>query len=77
MISPRFLSDIGMWVAVEFQGMGYGKRMLQELLSKLKAEGIKWVTYNVDENNAASIALAESLGFDLYSTEPRVYKLQL
>jgi len=69
MISPRYLDantvDIGMWVSVDFQGKGYGKRILGTLLAELKSKGVKEVVYETDKDNMASIALAKSLGFKL------------
>ena len=69
MISPRYIGprtvDIGMWVDVDFQGKGYGKRMLGALLAELKSKGVQEVVYEADKDNLASIALAKSLGFNL------------
>ena len=82
MISPRYLDpktvDIGMWVSVDFQGKGYGKRMLSNLLNRLTSKGVKEVVYETDKDNMASIALAESLGFKMYDdSNMLVFKLAL
>lgn len=82
MISPRYLNfdtvDIGMWVSIEFQGKGYGKRILETLLTMLKQDGVREVIYETDIENKASAALAQSLGFQLTSdAESLVFKLTL
>ncbi len=82
MISPRYLDsktvDIGMWVNVDFQGKGYGKRILNDLLTKLVSEGVEEVVYETDKDNLASVALAKSLGFKLLDdSEALVFKLYL
>jgi ribosomal-protein-alanine N-acetyltransferase len=47
----------------EYQGRGFGKKLLKELLEILKEKGIKAVFLEVRENNAPAIRLYEKNGF--------------
>ncbi len=67
MVSPRFLSahevDIGIWIASDKQGKGYGVKVLSELFASLRSRGVEKIIYETDADNIASIRLARSLGF--------------
>ncbi len=67
--------------APEFRNMGYGSKLLSELLCALKAKGAFVLRDNVDKENVASLALhkkcgfkiAEGEAFDYLSNEPDPY----
>lgn len=71
MISPSFSipeqAEIGIWIAVNQQGKGYGKQALLELIKLLTERGIRKIIYETDFDNLASINLAKSLNFELES----------
>ncbi|MCH5281978.1 MAG: ribosomal protein S18-alanine N-acetyltransferase [Lachnospiraceae bacterium] len=53
---------------------GIGKKLLEELLSRLKEQGITSVTLEVRKSNQAAIALYESLGFVLEGQRKNFYE---
>jgi len=75
MVSPQFLDtdtvDIGIWVAVDMQGKGYGHKILTTLFDWLRSKKVKKVFYDADSHNTASINLATSLGFEIESQDAK------
>ena len=69
MISPCYLTpdtvEIGLWIAPDKQGEGYGSQAFTELLSRLEKENVTNVIYETEPENVASVHLATSLGFRL------------
>ena len=52
-----------MTVAPEFQGQGFGRRLLEQVLQQLRAAGAECMFLEVRESNAPAIALYEGIGF--------------
>lgn len=50
-------------VAASRRGQGFGRRLMDELLRRLYAERVREVFLEVDENNAAALALYRRLGY--------------
>ncbi len=76
MVSPQFISDtevdVGIWIETNHQGKGYGKRVLEELFTRMKKVGVERIIYNTDVDNLASIKLATSTGFNRVEAEEGV-----
>jgi GNAT superfamily N-acetyltransferase len=59
--SPHF-AEVYVWVAPEARGRGWGKAVVETCIAWVIRSGVQPL-YVVQENNPASIALAESVGF--------------
>lgn len=53
----------GFGVLPEYQGQGYGRQMLEQIISQIHAEGQKRITLEVDIDNTNAIGLYRSCGF--------------
>jgi phosphinothricin acetyltransferase len=60
------------YVAEEFQGLGIGRAVLEELLRLAEAHGFHAVLARIAGNNEASVALHAACGFELIGTEREV-----
>lgn len=58
-----------------FQNRGFGRRLIQDLFQYCKNHRIQQVTVNTQSDNQASLALYQSLGFDLTGERYPVYIL--
>ena len=59
-------------MAEEFQGLGIGRAVLEELLRLAEAHGFHAVLARIAGNNDASVALHAACGFELIGTEQEV-----
>lgn len=64
-------------VKPQFQGIGIGYALLQDLLSRLSQRGIQYVTVNTQHNNLVSLALYKKAGFKLTGETYPVYEEQI
>ena len=69
-------AEISIYVAPERRGNGLGRKLLQEMLQRAPALGIKNVLAVIFAHNAASIALFQSQGFAEWGRLPQVCDLQ-
>lgn len=60
------------YVAEEFQGLGIGRAVLEELLRLAEAHGFHAVLARIAGDNEASVALHVACGFELIGTEHEV-----
>jgi len=60
-------------VLPEYQGKGYGRAEMENLLSTTKEAGALNVTLEVRKSNVKAISLYESLGFSFVGTRPKYY----
>jgi phosphinothricin acetyltransferase len=60
------------YVAEEFQGLGIGRAVLEELLRLAEAHGFHAVLARIAGDNEASVALHSACGFELIGTEHEV-----
>jgi phosphinothricin acetyltransferase len=60
------------YVAEEFQGLGIGRAVLEELLRLAEAHGFHAVLARIAGGNEASVALHLACGFELIGTEHQV-----
>lgn len=51
-------------VAPETQGRGYGRRLMEEVLRRLYADGVAACFLEVDRDNARAVGLYRALGFE-------------
>jgi ribosomal protein S18 acetylase RimI-like enzyme len=66
----------GMYVAVEAQGRGVGRALMDALIAHARTlGGVERLTLGVEAGNGAARALYHSLGFVTYGVEPQAYKL--
>ena len=72
----RISAEISIYVAPERRGNGLGRKLLQEMLQRAPALGIKNVLAVIFAHNAASIALFQSQGFAEWGRLPQVCDLQ-
>jgi len=54
---------ISMWVAPEARKMGIAKKLIEELMSWARGNGLSQLLLEVAENNSPAIALYKKLGF--------------
>lgn len=67
--------EVGVYLAPEAQGRGYGAALLAHAIEQAPALGVRsllWITFT---HNPGSIALAERFGFEPWGTLPRVTEL--
>ncbi|HXW81553.1 MAG TPA: GNAT family N-acetyltransferase [Acidimicrobiales bacterium] len=60
------------YVAEEFQGVGVGRALLEELLRLAEAHGFHAVIARISGDNDASVALHVGCGFEMIGTEKEV-----
>ncbi|MBQ2864512.1 MAG: GNAT family N-acetyltransferase [Clostridia bacterium] len=65
------ISDIGLCFGKDYFGKGYGKQVMQLLITQLQNKGITRIEYSCFSNNIGSNKLAKSLGFRYYKTQDR------
>jgi ribosomal-protein-alanine N-acetyltransferase len=61
-------------VAEGLRGVGFGRRMLESLLARLRGEGALRVHLEVRGSNQAALALYKSLGFQTSRRRARYYR---
>lgn len=65
----------GMYVAPETRGMGVGKALMLELISKARqCDGVEQINLMVISSNESAKKLYQSLGFDVYGVERNALK---
>lgn len=57
----------------DYQGQGLGRRLMNELTSRVKALGVDSMTLEVRPSNAVAINLYTSLGFRSVGQRPKYY----
>ena len=60
------------YIADEFQGIGVGRAVLEELLRLAEAHGFHAVIARIGGDNDASVALHAGCGFEMIGTEKEV-----
>lgn len=60
-------------VRLAFRGMGVGRELIQESLTRLSDEGVRTVSLEVRESNAVARTLYAELGFVEAGIRPRYY----
>lgn len=70
---------LGICIIVKFQGIGLGKKMLQELIMHSKEEGLKEIFLSVDHKNNQAVFLYKQHGFVEVNilNDKSIYKLDL
>lgn len=64
----RHTREVSVYVAPAAQGQGLGRRLYDELVTLLRADGVHLVLAGVALPNDASVRLHESMGFELVGT---------
>lgn len=59
----KYTIEHSVYVDARFRGRGLGKRLLSEIIENAKAQQFHTMIGGIDADNAASIALHQSLGF--------------
>jgi L-amino acid N-acyltransferase len=59
----KYSVEHSVYVHPEYQGMGYGKLMLQQLIRSAEAQNYHLLIGGIDASNNGSIALHQKLGF--------------
>ena len=79
------VADAGCWVLAnegpstnvavdpDYQGQGLGRRLMNELISRVKALGVDSMTLEVRPSNTVAINLYTSLGFRSVGQRPKYY----
>ena len=62
-----------MAVDPDYQGQGLGRRLMNELISRVKALGVDSMTLEVRPSNTVAINLYTSLGFRSVGQRPKYY----
>ncbi|MFN7093975.1 MAG: ribosomal protein S18-alanine N-acetyltransferase [Burkholderiales bacterium] len=63
-----------LWISQQFQGQGYGKWLLKDMLQKLKLNhGVSRVFLEVREGNLPAIKLYEAVGFVMAGRRKNYY----
>lgn len=57
-----------------FRGKGVAKKLLQEMIARLRAKDLRYLTLEVRPSNAPALGLYESLGFRQVGRRPRYYR---
>jgi len=71
----KHLAYIGAFgVKSQYQGRGYGKRMMQELIRDLSADGVRRIELRVEADNERAIAFYKKLGFEMEGTHRKYMK---
>lgn len=68
---------LGVCVLPDYQGKGYGKAMMTELLNFAKRLKIKKINLTVDKINKAAIKLYENFNFEREGEFENIYKYSL
>lgn len=68
---------LGICVLPAFQGKGYGRKMMTELIEQGKKSGVKKIVLTVDKHNESAITLYEWFGFRVISQTDLYYKYSL
>jgi L-amino acid N-acyltransferase len=71
----RFAVENSVYVAGEFRGHGYGRKILTHLISAARTCGYKYVEARVFEHNPTSLRLHESVGFKKVGVQERIANL--
>lgn len=61
-------------VAQEKQGRGYGRLMMEKMLTEAQKLGAQVMTLEVRVNNQKAIALYQDFGFEIVAVRPNYYK---
>ena len=68
----KYTVEHSLHVAEPFRGRGVGRRLLEELITRAKAQDYHTMIGGIDSRNTASIRLHVSLGFRCVGTLPQV-----
>lgn len=63
--SPRYPAHLHIDILPEFQGQGYGTKMLEKLFEELRGKGIKGVMLMAGGENEGAIRLYKRMGFEM------------
>ncbi len=69
----EYCDILSLFITKEFQGKGFGRKLLDFTLNEMKSKGSKMCSLEVRESNNSAIALYTSCGFNLHSKRPRYY----
>lgn len=61
-------------VAPAAQGHGLGRRLLDQLVARARAQGAQWLMLEVRADNLAARSLYEKRGFSVLQVRPRYYQ---
>ncbi|MCI3269788.1 GNAT family N-acetyltransferase [Streptomyces cylindrosporus] len=64
---------LGLGITRDERGRGYGRRLMEEVLGRLRGIGVREVLLTVAPSNAAAILLYETLGFTAEQTVRKDY----
>lgn len=67
----RFTGEDSIYLAPGARGRGLGRRLLEALIAEARTAGMHSLVGNIEESNAASIALHERCGFRTIGTLPQ------
>lgn len=68
----KYCVEHSVYVHRDHRGRGLGRRVMQELLARARAQGLHALIGAIDSANAGSIALHESLGFTRVGLFPQI-----
>jgi len=71
---PDFAEVMTVAVHPEFQGQGWGRRLMEHLISAAAQAGTDQVLLEVADNNSVAISLYQSMGFAAIGSRPRYYQ---
>jgi len=61
----RFTSEDTIYLDERFRGRGIGRALLRALLARAKEDGLRAIVASISSDNAVSLALHRSLGFEV------------
>jgi phosphinothricin acetyltransferase len=68
----RFSVENSVYLASEFQGRGFGRALMVEIIARAKAAGMHAMMAGIEASNEPSLRLHESLGFERVAFMPEV-----
>jgi RimJ/RimL family protein N-acetyltransferase len=71
----KHLAYIGAFgIKQQYQSMGYGKKMMQELIRDLSVDGVRRIELRVEADNEQAIGFYKKLGFEMEGTHRKYMK---
>jgi L-amino acid N-acyltransferase len=68
----RHTVEDSVYLAAAYQGRGFGRALLTELITRARAAGYHIILADIESGNAASIRLHRSLGFEQVGQIPEI-----